>query len=53
MAIVNINHVSAMAAAPRPKGDLEDILLEQTMTALTLNLEGVEAGRLSLMPWLR
>jgi hypothetical protein len=53
MAIVNIDHVNAMAAAPRPKGDLEDILLEQTMTALTLNLERIETGRLSLMRCLR
>jgi hypothetical protein len=53
MATVNINGANALAAAPRPKGDMEDVLLEQTITALTLITASIETGRLSLMACLR
>jgi hypothetical protein len=48
-----INHANALAAAPRPSGVMEDILLDPTITALTSIMKSIEAGRVRLIPWLR
>jgi hypothetical protein len=53
IAVGGINHANALAAAPRPTGETEDVLLVETIKALTLISDHIETSRVKLMPHLR
>jgi hypothetical protein len=52
IAALNLKIANALAAAPRPSGQTEDILLKETETALAILLKSFETGRVALMPHL-
>ena len=52
MAAREAGDANLLAAAPRPVGEKKDILLPETMHALTLIMNSIERGRIALMPHL-
>jgi hypothetical protein len=52
MAAREVTHANLLAAAPRPVGEKKDILLPETVHALTLIMNSIERGRIALMPHL-
>src|SRR5271166_340058 len=45
LAVRAVNNVNLLAGAPRPSGKPDEIVLEETVSALTLLLKQVETGR--------
>jgi hypothetical protein len=52
LAAKEINHANLLAAAPRQTGKEQEIYLPETARALTVLLQGIERGRMALMPYL-